>query len=52
MKNRRTTLSRAPAQAGAAYLFGIGSISQNNFSMPALLLSLGVVNLFRQGRAR
>jgi uncharacterized membrane protein YeaQ/YmgE (transglycosylase-associated protein family) len=40
-------------------LFGIGTINQNNFSLPALLVSLGgavillaVVNLFRRGRVR
>ena len=39
--------------------FGVGTINQNNFSMPALLVSLGgaiillaVVNLFRRGRVR
>jgi len=40
-------------------LVGIGTINQNNFSMPALLVSfvgaailLGVVNLLRRGSAR
>jgi uncharacterized membrane protein YeaQ/YmgE (transglycosylase-associated protein family) len=40
-------------------LFGISTINQNNFSLPALLVSLGgavillaVVNLFRRGRVR
>ena len=40
-------------------LFGIGTINQNNFSLPALLVSLlgaiillAIVNLFRRGRAR
>jgi uncharacterized membrane protein YeaQ/YmgE (transglycosylase-associated protein family) len=40
-------------------LFGVGTINQNNFSLPALLVSLGgavillaVVNLFRRGRLR
>ena len=40
-------------------LFGVGTINQNNFSAPALLVSLGgaiillaVVNLFRRGRVR
>lgn len=40
-------------------LFGISTINQNNFSAPALLVSLGgaivllaVVNLFRRGRVR
>jgi len=39
--------------------FGVGTINQNNFSMPALLVSLGgavillaIVNLFRRGRVR
>ena len=38
-------------------LFGVGTINQNNFSAPALLVSLGgaiillaVVRLFRRGR--
>lgn len=38
-------------------LFGIGTINQNNFSLPALLVSLlgavillAIVKLFRQGR--
>ena len=40
-------------------LLGIGTINQNNFSMPALLVSLAsaiillaVINLFRRGRVR
>lgn len=40
-------------------MFGIGTINQNNFSIPALALSLlgaiillGVVNLFRRGTVR
>jgi len=40
-------------------VFGVGTINQSNFSMPALLVSLGgavillaVVNLFRRGRVR
>ena len=40
-------------------LVGVGTINQNNFSMPALLVSfvgavilLGVVNLLRRGSAR
>ena len=40
-------------------LFGVGTINQRDFSMPALLVSLGgavillaVVNLFRRGRVR
>jgi len=40
-------------------LFGVSTINQNNFSLPALLVSLGgaivllaVVNLFRRGRVR
>jgi uncharacterized membrane protein YeaQ/YmgE (transglycosylase-associated protein family) len=40
-------------------LLGIGTINQNNFSLPALLVSLvgaiillAVVNLFRRGRVR
>jgi len=40
-------------------LFGISTINQNNFSMPALLVSflgavllLAVVNFFQRGRAR
>jgi len=40
-------------------LVGIGTINQNNFSMPALVVSfvgaailLGVVNLLRRGSAR
>jgi uncharacterized membrane protein YeaQ/YmgE (transglycosylase-associated protein family) len=40
-------------------LFGIGTINQNNFSLPALLLSLlgaiillAIVNLFRRGTVR
>jgi len=40
-------------------LFGVGTINQNNFSLPALLVSLGgaiillaVVNLVRRGRVR
>ena len=40
-------------------LVGVGTINQNNFSVPALLVSfvgaavlLGIVNLFRRGRAR
>lgn len=40
-------------------LFGVSTINQNNFSAPALLVSLGgavvllaVVNLFRRGRVR
>lgn len=40
-------------------LFGVATINQNNFSMPALLVSLlgailllGVVNLFRRGTVR
>lgn len=40
-------------------IFGIGTINQNNFSIPALALSLlgaiillGVVNLFRRGTVR
>jgi len=40
-------------------LLGIGTINQNNFSVPALLVSLAgaiillaIVNLFRRGRAR
>lgn len=39
--------------------FGTGTINQSNFSMPALLLSLGgavillaIVNLFQRGRVR
>jgi len=39
--------------------FGVGTINQRDFSMPALLVSLGgaiillaVVNLFRRGRVR
>ena len=40
-------------------LFGIGTINQNNFSLPALLVSLlgaiillAIVNLFRRGTVR
>ena len=40
-------------------LFGIGTINQNNFSLPALLVSLlgaiillAIVNLFRSGTVR
>lgn len=40
-------------------IFGVGTINQNDFSAPALLVSLGgavillaVVNLFRRGRVR
>ena len=40
-------------------LFGTGTINQNNFSLPGLLVSflgavilLAIVNLFRRGRAR
>ena len=40
-------------------LFGVGTINQNNFSMPALLVSflgavilLAIVNLIRRGAAR
>jgi len=40
-------------------VFGVGTINQRDFSMPALLVSLGgavillaVVNLFRRGRVR
>lgn len=40
-------------------LFGISTINQNNFSIPALLVSLlgaiillGIVNLFRRGSVR
>jgi uncharacterized membrane protein YeaQ/YmgE (transglycosylase-associated protein family) len=40
-------------------LFGIGTINQNNFSLPALLVSLlgaiillAMVNLFRRGTVR
>jgi uncharacterized membrane protein YeaQ/YmgE (transglycosylase-associated protein family) len=40
-------------------LFGIGTINQNNFSIPSLLVSLlgaiillGIVNLFRRGSVR
>jgi uncharacterized membrane protein YeaQ/YmgE (transglycosylase-associated protein family) len=40
-------------------LFGIGTINQGNFSLPALLVSLlgsiillAIVNLFRRGRVR
>ena len=40
-------------------MFGVGTINQRDFSMPALLVSLGgavillaVVNLFRRGRVR
>lgn len=40
-------------------LFGVATINQNNFSMPALLVSLlgavlllGIVNLFRRGTVR
>lgn len=40
-------------------IFGVGTINQNNFSLPALLVSLGgavlllaVVNLFSRGRVR
>ena len=40
-------------------LFGIGTINQNNFSLPALLISLlgaiillAIVNLFRRGTVR
>ena len=40
-------------------LFGIGTINQNNFSLPALLVSLlgaiillALVNLFRRGTVR
>jgi len=40
-------------------LFGIGTINQNNFSLPAMLVSLlgaiillAVVNLLRRGRVR
>jgi len=40
-------------------LVGVGTINQNNFSMPALLVSfvgavilLGIVNLLRRGSAR
>ena len=42
-----------------APLFGIGTINQNNFSLPALLISLlgaiillAIVNLFRRGAVR
>ena len=42
-----------------APLFGTGTINQGNFSLPALLVSLvgavvllGIVNVFRRGRAR
>ena len=40
-------------------MVGVGTINQNNFSLPAMLVSLvgavillGIVNLFRRGRAR
>jgi uncharacterized membrane protein YeaQ/YmgE (transglycosylase-associated protein family) len=40
-------------------LFGVGTINQNNFSLPALLISLlgavillALVNLFRRGTVR
>ena len=40
-------------------IFGIGTINQNNFSLPALLVSLlgaiillAIVNLFRRGTVR
>ncbi len=40
-------------------LIGVGTINQNNFSLPAMLVSLvgaiillGIVNLFRRGRTR
>ena len=40
-------------------LVGVGTINQNNFSLPALLVSfvgaailLGIVNLFRRGSVR
>jgi len=40
-------------------LFGIGTINQNNFSLPALLISLlgsiillAIINLFRRGTVR
>lgn len=40
-------------------MFGISTINQNNFSLPALMLSLGgavillaIVNLFRRGTVR
>jgi uncharacterized membrane protein YeaQ/YmgE (transglycosylase-associated protein family) len=40
-------------------MFGIGTINQNNFSLPALLVSLlgavillAIVNLVRRGRVR
>jgi uncharacterized membrane protein YeaQ/YmgE (transglycosylase-associated protein family) len=40
-------------------LVGVGTINQDNFSLPAMLVSLvgaiillGIVNLFRRGRAR
>ena len=40
-------------------LIGVGTINQDNFSLPALLVSfvgaallLGIVNLFRRGSAR
>lgn len=40
-------------------LFGVATINQNNFSLPALLVSflgavilLGIVNLFRRGSVR
>jgi uncharacterized membrane protein YeaQ/YmgE (transglycosylase-associated protein family) len=40
-------------------LVGIGTINQDNFSLPAMLVSLvgaiillGIVNLFRRGQAR
>ncbi|MFN8441865.1 MAG: GlsB/YeaQ/YmgE family stress response membrane protein [Caldilineaceae bacterium] len=40
-------------------LFGVGTINQNNFSIPALIVSLlgavillGIVNLFRRGTVR
>lgn len=40
-------------------LFGVSTINQNNFSLPALLVSflgavilLGIVNLFRRGAVR
>jgi uncharacterized membrane protein YeaQ/YmgE (transglycosylase-associated protein family) len=40
-------------------LLGVGTINQNNFSLPALLVSflgaailLAIVNLFRRGRVR
>ena len=42
-----------------APLFGVGTINQNNFSLPALLVSLlgaiillAIVNLFRRGAVR